>query len=226
MQGRLEAWFPNVMARLPEFYKAIRDTLTMFGIAGAFVLLFGLFFGVLLITTRKGGILENAVVFQILDKAINVFRSIPFIILLTLLLPLTRLIMGTAIGVKGAIVPLVIGTTPFFSRQVEAALSEISSGVVEAAQSIGMSPAGIIFRVYLREGIPMLARAATITAISLIGSTAMAGAVGAGGLGDFAIRYGHNRFMEDVTWVTVAALVLLVCIVQIIGSLIAKLTTH
>lgn len=226
MQGRLEAWFPNVMARLPEFYKAIRDTLTMFGIAGALVLLFGLFFGVLLITTRKGGILENAVIFQVLDKAINVFRSIPFIILLTLLLPLTRLIMGTAIGVKGAIVPLVIGTTPFFSRQVEAALSEISSGVVEAAQSIGMSPAGIIFRVYLREGIPMLARAATITAISLIGSTAMAGAVGAGGLGDFAIRYGHNRFMEDVTWVTVAALVLLVCIVQIIGSLIARLTTH
>lgn len=226
MQGRLEAWFPNVMARLPEFYKAIRDTLTMFGIAGAFVLLFGLFFGVLLVTTRKGGILENAVVFQILDKAINVFRSIPFIILLTLLLPLTRLIMGTAIGVKGAIVPLVIGTTPFFSRQVEAALSEISGGVIEAAQSIGMSPAGIIFRVYLREGIPMLARAATITAISLIGSTAMAGAVGAGGLGDFAIRYGHNRFMEDVTWVTVAALVLLVCVVQIVGSLISKLTTH
>ena len=226
MQDRLEAWFPNVMARLTEFWKAFRDTLTMFGIAGAFVLLFGLFFGVLLVTTRKGGILENAVIYQILDKAINVFRSIPFIILLTLLLPLTRLIMGTAIGVKGAIVPLVIGTTPFFSRQVEAALSEISGGVIEAAQAIGMSPAGIIFRVYLREGIPMLARAATITAISLIGSTAMAGAVGAGGLGDFAIRYGHNRFMEDVTWVTVAALVLLVCIVQIVGSLIAKLTTH
>ena len=226
MQGRLEAWFPNVMARLPEFWKAFRDTLTMFGVAGGFVLLFGLFFGVLLVTTRKGGILENAVIFQVLDKAINVFRSIPFIILLTLLLPLTRLIMGTAIGVKGAIVPLVIGTTPFFSRQVEAALSEISSGVIEAAQAIGMGPAGIIFRVYLREGIPMLARAATITAISLIGSTAMAGAVGAGGLGDFAIRYGHNRFMVDVTWVTVAALVLLVCIVQIVGSLIAKLTTH
>ncbi len=226
MQGRLEAWFPNVMARLPEFHKAFRDTLTMFGISGAFVLLFGLFFGVLLVTTRRGGILENAVVFQILDKAINVFRSIPFIILLTLLLPLTRLIMGTAIGVKGAIVPLVIGTTPFFSRQVEAALSEISAGVIEAAQAIGMGPLGIIFRVYLREGIPMLARAATITAISLIGSTAMAGAVGAGGLGDFAIRYGHNRFMVDVTWVTVAALVLLVCAVQVVGSLIAKLTTH
>lgn len=226
MQDRLEAWFPNVMARLTEFWKAFRDTLTMFGIAGAFVLLFGLFFGVLLVTTRKGGILENAVIYQILDKAINVFRSIPFIILLTLLLPLTRLIMGTAIGVKGAIVPLVIGTTPFFSRQVEAALSEISPGVIEAAESIGMSPVGIIFRVYLREGIPMLARAATITAISLIGATAMAGAVGAGGLGDFAIRYGHSRFMTDITWVTCAALVLLVCVVQIVGSLIAKLTTH
>jgi D-methionine transport system permease protein len=226
MQDRLEAWFPNVMARLTEFWKAFRDTLTMFGIAGAFVLLFGLFFGVLLVTTRKGGILENAVIYQILDKAINVFRSIPFIILLTLLLPLTRLIMGTAIGVKGAIVPLVIGTTPFFSRQVEAALSEISPGVIEAAESIGMSPVGIIFRVYLREGIPMLARAATITAISLIGATAMAGAVGAGGLGDFAIRYGHNRFMTDITWVTCAALVLLVCAVQIVGNLIAKLTTH
>lgn len=226
MQERFELWFPNVMARQAEFFKAFRDTLAMFGAAGAFVLLFGLFFGLLLITSRRGGILENTVVFQILDKTINVFRSIPFIILLTLLLPLTRLIMGTAIGVKGAIVPLVIGTTPFFSRQVEAALSEISGGVIEAAQAIGMGPVGIIFRVYLREGIPMLARAATITAISLIGSTAMAGAVGAGGLGDFAIRYGHNRFMVDVTWATVATLVLLVCAVQIIGSLIAKLTTH
>ena len=226
MHDRLAAWFPNVMERLPEFYKAIRETLTMFAISGIFVLVLGLFFGVLLVTTRKGGILENAVIYQILDKTINVFRSIPFIILLTLLLPLTRLIVGTAIGVRGAIVPLVIGTTPFFSRQVEAALSEISSGVIEAAESIGMSPVGIIFRVYLREGVPMLARAATITAISLIGATAMAGAVGAGGLGDFAIRYGHNRFMTDITWVTCAALVLLVCAVQIIGNLITKLTTH
>jgi D-methionine transport system permease protein len=198
----------------------------MFSIAGAFVLVFGLALGVVLTVTRRDGILRNDLAFHILDKTINVFRSIPFIILLTLLLPLTRLIAGTAIGVKGAIVPLVVGTVPFFSRQVEAALANIDDGVIEAAQSIGMSPVGIIFRVYLWEGIPMLARAATITAISLIGSTAMAGAVGAGGLGDFAIKYGHNRFMEDVTWVTVAALVLLVCVVQVIGSLIARVTTH
>ncbi len=226
MQEHLKLWLPNVMVRLPEFYKAIGDTLTMFGIAGVFVLVLGLTLGVVLIVTRRDGILRNDLVFHILDKTINVFRSIPFIILLTLLLPLTRLIVGTAIGVKGAIVPLVVGTVPFFSRQVEAALANIDGGVIEAAQSIGMSPVGIIFRVYLWEGIPMLARAATITAISLIGSTAMAGAVGAGGLGDFAIKYGHNRFMEDVTWVTVAALVLLVCIVQVIGSLIARVTTH
>ncbi|MBR1672119.1 MAG: ABC transporter permease subunit [Fretibacterium sp.] len=214
------------MVRLPEFYKAIRDTLTMFSVAGAFVFVLGLALGVLLTVTRRDGILRNAVIFQALDKAINVFRSIPFIILLTLLLPLTRFIVGTAIGVRGAIVPLVIGTVPFFSRQVEAALANIDGGVIEAAQSLGMSSLGIIFRVYLWEGIPMLARAATITAISLIGSTAMAGAVGAGGLGDFAIKYGHNRFMVDVTWVTVAALVLLVCAVQIVGSLIARATTH
>ena len=226
MQEHLKSWLPNVMVRLPEFYKAIWDTLTMFSIAGAFVLVFGLALGVVLTVTRRDGILRNDLAFHILDKTINVFRSIPFIILLTLLLPLTRFIAGTAIGVKGAIVPLVVGTVPFFSRQVEAALANIDDGVIEAAQSIGMSPVGIIFRVYLWEGIPMLARAATITAISLIGSTAMAGAVGAGGLGDFAIKYGHNRFMEDVTWVTVAALVLLVCVVQVIGSLIARVTTH
>ena len=226
MQEQLKIWFPNVMVRLPEFYRAIGDTLAMFCIAGLFVFIFGLGLGVVLTVTRRDGILMNALIFQTLDKAINVFRSIPFIILLTLLLPLTRLIMGTAIGVKGAIVPLVIGTVPFFSRQVEAALANIDKGVIEAAESIGMSTAGIIFRVYLWEGIPMLARASTITAISLIGSTAMAGAVGAGGLGDFAIKYGHNRFMEDVTWVTVAALVFLVCAVQVIGALIAKATTH
>ena len=226
MQEQLKIWFPNVMVRLPEFYRAIGDTFAMFCIAGLFVFIFGLGLGVVLTVTRRDGILRNALIFQTLDKAINVFRSIPFIILLTLLLPLTRLIMGTAIGVKGAIVPLLIGTVPFFSRQVEAALANIDKGVIEAAESIGMSTAGIIFRVYLWEGIPMLARASTITAISLIGSTAMAGAAGAGGLGDFTIKYGHNRFMEDVTWVTVAALVFLVCAVQVIGALIAKATTH
>ena len=116
------------------------------------------FFGVLLVVTRKGGVRENLLVYQVVNIVINVFRSIPFIILLIFLIPLTRAVVGSAIGVKGAILPLVFGTVPFFSRQVEAALSEVNPGLVEAAQSMGCSNAEIIFRVYLREGIPAIAR--------------------------------------------------------------------
>jgi D-methionine transport system permease protein len=176
--------------------------------------------------TGRDGVLENRAIYHILDKTINILRSIPFIILLTLLLPLTRLIAGSGVGVKGAVLPLVFGTVPFFSRQIESALTTVSHGVIEAAQAIGLSPSTIIFKVYLREGIPAIARATTLTAISLIGLTAMAGAIGAGGLGDFAIRYGHNRFMEDVTCVTVFILIIIVCIIQIIGSIVAKKSTH
>ena len=222
----LASIMPNVMAYTDKFADSCLATAQMFLIAGGLTFVFGAVFGILLTVTRPGGIAENKIVYRIVDLVTNIFRSIPFVILLIFLIPLTRLVVGTAIGVKGAIVPLVFGAVPFFTRQVEVALAGVDPGKVEAATAMGSSKLGIIFRVYLREGIPMLARAATITAISLIGSTAMAGAVGAGGLGDFAIRYGHNRFMEDVTWVTVAALVLLVCVVQIVGSLISKLTTH
>lgn len=217
---------PNLVPRVPEFLESIRDTLVMAGISGIFVFFLGIFFGVILIITKNGGILENRIIFQITDKAINIFRSIPFIILLTLLLPVTRVIARTTIGVRGAILPLVAGTVPFFARQVEAALSQIDPGVIEAAEAMGLPPADIVFRVYLKEGIPALARATTITAINLIGLTTMAGAIGAGGLGDFAIRYGHNRFMEDITWVTIIVLVALVCVIQIIGNLIARKNTH
>ncbi|MEG1972241.1 MAG: ABC transporter permease subunit [Oscillospiraceae bacterium] len=160
------------------------------------------------------------------DKVINFFRSIPFIILLAALIPLTRFIMGTALGVKGAIIPLVFGTVPFFTRQIESALLEIDGGLIEAAQSMGNSPVQIVTRVYLREGIPSIVRATTITFISLVGLTAMAGAVGAGGLGDFAIRYGHNLGQQDVTIVTVIILLITVNIIQGIGSAIIKKTTH
>lgn len=226
MQGLLELYFPNLAERVPEFTKSIIDTLKMLGLAGLFVFLFGILLGVLLITTKPEGILEAPVTFQIIDKVINVFRSIPFVILISLLLPLTRAIVHTSIGVKGAIVPLVIGTIPFFARQVEAALAQIGDGVIEAAKAMGMSPIAIIFKVYLREGIPSLARATTITAINLLGLTAMAGAVGAGGLGDFAIRYGHNRYMTDITWITTIILILFVCFLQLVGNLIAKRSTH
>ena len=226
MAELLEKYLPNLMERIPEFLKSIVDTLMMVGLSGIFVFVLGVFLGVLLITTKPGGILEKNAVYQVIDKVINAFRSIPFVILISLLLPLTRAIVHTSIGVKGAIVPLVIGTIPFFARQVEAALAQIDGGVVEAADALGMKPIDIIFKVYLREGIPALSRATTITAINLLGLTAMAGAVGAGGLGDFAIRYGHNRYMTDITWVTTIVLIIFVCIIQIVGNFIAKRSTH
>ena len=170
--------------------------------------------------------MENRPIYQVLDKIINLFRSIPFIILLTALMPLSRWIMGTAIYVRGVIVPLVFGATPFFSRQVESALAQTDKGLVEAALSMGSSPFEVIFRVYLRESLAPIIRAITITIISLLGLTAMAGAVGAGGLGDFAIRYGHDRNMIDITWVVVIVLVLGVSIVQWIGETLARKNTH
>lgn len=222
----LNQLIPNIMDKPDELLKSILDTLKMVGISGVFAFFLGLFFGIVLTITKSGGILENAVIYHIIDKLINVFRSIPFIILLTLVLPLTRAIVGTGIGVKGAIVPLIIGTVPFFSRQIESALAEVDSGVVEAAQAMGLSPLAIIFKIYLREGIPSIARASTLTLINLIGLTAMAGAVGAGGLGDFAIRYGHNRYQVDVTFVTVIIIVIIVTLIQLAGDLIVKKNLH
>lgn len=198
----------------------------MMGWSGSISFVLGLFFGVVLIVTRKEGIMECHPVYWVLDKIINILRSIPFIILVPATLFLSRAIMGTGIGVKGAIIPLIIGTVPFFSRQIELALAEVDGGLIEAAQAMGDSPLQIIFRVYLKESIPAIARATTITFISLIGLTAMAGVVGAGGLGDFAIRYGHQRSEPDVIWVTILIILILVTIAQAIGDVIIKKTTH
>ncbi len=226
MQEFLNNIIPNLMGKLPTFYQSIMDTLIMAGWSGAISFVLGLVLGLAIIVTKPGGILQNNVLFQVLDKIINFFRSIPFIILLTGVMPLSRLIMGTAIGVEGAIVPLVFGTVPFFSRQIESALAEIDHGLIEAALSMGSSPLEIIFRVYLKESIAGIARGTTITAISLLGLTAMAGVVGAGGLGDFAIRYGHDRNMTDVTYVTIIVLVLTVSAIQLLGNYVAKKNTH
>ncbi|MEL7648823.1 MAG: methionine ABC transporter permease [Sedimentibacter sp.] len=226
MQGILISFFPNVMSKLPGFWESIYDTLIMVGWSGSISFILGLILGIVLTVTKNGGILQNKTLFQVLDKTINFFRSIPFIILLASLIPLTRLISGTAIGVDGAIVPLVFGTVPFFARQIESALAELDSGVIEAAQSMGSGPLEIIFRVYLKECIPGIARGTTITAISLIGLTAMAGAVGAGGLGDFAIRFGYQRNQIDVTYASVIVLVGMVSLIQIIGNSIVKKNSH
>lgn len=226
MQELLSKWIPNVMERLPDFWQAIGDTLLMVVWSGVISFVLGLALGVVVTVTRPGGILENRVVYQLLDKLINFIRSIPFIILLTAVMPLSRLIMGTAIYVRGAIVPLVFGTVPFFTRQVESALAQVDKGLVEAALAMGSSPLEIVFRVYLRESVAAIARGTTITLISLIGLTAMAGVVGAGGLGDFAIRYGHDRNMTDVTYVTVLVVFLLVSLIQFVGGRIVKKNTH
>lgn len=226
MQEILNKLIPNVMGDLPRLYKSIIQTFIMLIQSGVISFFIGGFFGILLVVTRKEGILENKIIYEILSNVINFFRAIPFIILLAMLVPLTRFIMGTAIGVRGAIIPLIFGTVPFFSRQMESALSEVDSGLIEAAQSMGSSPIAIIFRVYLKESIAPIARAITITTISLIGLTAMAGAIGAGGLGDYAITAGYYRNKLDIIYVSVILLVILVGIIQAIGNFIVKKATH
>lgn len=222
MYELLQGIIPNVVKTFPEMTKAFFQTLQMVGISALWSAAFGVFFGVVLVVTAPGGIMENRLINSVLDKVINVFRSIPFVILIALLLPLTRVIMGTSIGTKGAIFPLVIGTIPFFSRQIHSALCEVDKGVIEAAQAMGSGPWEIVFRVYLREGLGGMIRGATITIINLIALSAMAGCVGGGGLGDYAIRYGFQRFQTDVTIVTVIVLLILVTIIQSIGNLLTR----
>ena len=222
MAELLSGIMPNVVKTFPEMTKALFQTLQMVGTSALWSAVFGVFFGVVLVVSAPGGIMENKVVYAVLDKVINVFRSIPFVILIALLLPLTRIVMGTSIGTKGAIFPLVIGTIPFFSRQIHSALCEVDRGVVEAAQAMGSGPWEIVVRVYLREGLGGMIRGATITIINLIALSAMAGCVGGGGLGDYAIRYGFQRFQTDVTIVTVIILLILVTIIQSVGNLLTR----
>ena len=226
MEELLNRWIPNVMDKTDVFYTSINETLEMVIKSGFISFVIGMFLGVLITVTKKGGILQNMFIYQVIDKLVNFFRSIPFIVLLASLVPLTRMISGTAIGVDGAIVPLVFGCVPFFTRQIESALADVSDGLIEAAKSMGLSKIDIIIRVYLKESVAGISRATTITLINLVGLTAMAGAIGAGGLGDFAIRFGHQRNQPDVTYTTVLVFVLFVSIIQIIGNVIAKRNTH
>lgn len=217
---------PNVVAYQKRFFQSMGQTLEMTVYSGLIAFVIGLFLGVLLTVTRKGGIRPNAVIYRVTDVLVNLFRAIPFIILLIFLIPFTRMIAGTAIGVKGALVPLVFGCVPFYTRQVEAALASVDPGKVEAARSMGSSTLGLIGRVYLHEAVPDLIRVTTITLISLIGLTTMAGAVGAGGLGSFAINYGQNQNHQDIVVVCVVILVAVVCLLQLLGSFLARKTTN
>ena len=215
---------PNLYTYRDKFAKSFSATFEMFWKAGLIAFVIGLFFGVLLVVTKKGGIRQNPVVYQIVNTVVNVFRSIPFIILLIFLIPLTRSVVGTASNVKGAILPLVFGAVPFYTRQVEVALSGVDEGKIEAAKSMGSGTAGLILRVYLREAVPDLIRVTTVTAISLIGLTTMAGAVGAGGIGSFAINYGQNQNHPDIVNACVIILLLVTFLLQGFGNLLARRT--
>ncbi|HBG66587.1 MAG TPA: ABC transporter permease [Treponema sp.] len=217
---------PNLYAYWFKFLRNCEATFQMFAISGAISFVLGMVFGVLLIVAKRDGIRPNAVLYTLISIVINLFRSIPFVILLVFLIPFTRAVAGTAIGVKGAIIPLIFGTVPFFSRQVETALENVDPGKAEAARSMGSGTLGLIFRVYLHESVPELVRVTTITAISLVGLTTMAGAVGAGGLGDFAINYGQGLNHQDIIYACIVVLLLFICVVQAIGSFLAKKTTN
>ncbi len=210
-----------------QIIKQFLQTIYMTLISGAFAIIIGLFVGVLLLIFRKDGLKENKIIYSIISIIINILRSIPFIILIVLIIPLTRQIVGTSIGLKGCIVPLVFGTVPFYSRQVESSLLEVSKGKIEAARACGTSTIGIVFRVYLLEGVPSLIRVTTITLISLVGLTATAaGAVAAGGLGDLAINTGMAQNRQDIIYACVLLILFIVSIIQISGTLLAKLTTN
>ncbi|WP_430610922.1 methionine ABC transporter permease [Enterococcus sp. DIV0876] len=221
-----ERYFPNVAAISDEFVTATIQTLYMTFWTALIAGILGILLGIVLVVTRPGGILENRGLFEILDKVINIIRSIPFIILLALLGTFTRLIVGTTIGETAALVPLIAGIIPFFARQIEIALLEVDPGVIEAAEAMGTSPVGIIFRVYLPEGLAGIIRVSALTIINVIGLTAMAGAVGAGGLGNLAITRGYNRFQSDVTIMATLIILVLVFISQFVSNILVKRVSH
>ena len=190
--------------------QATLDTLVMLGGSLAFSVLLGLPLGVVLFLTGARQLLANRPVNMALSFAVNVLRSVPFVILLIVMIPLTVLLVGTSLGVAGAIPPLVVGAAPFYARLVETALREVDKGVIEAGQAMGATPRQIVFGALLPEAMPGIIAGATVTAIALVSYTAMAGVVGAGGLGDLAIRFGYQRFQTDVMVVTVVLLLALV----------------
>lgn len=207
---------------LPLLTKALGETVYMVAVSMVISTAVGVPLGVLLHTTAKGQILENVIINQAVGSVVNAIRSIPFIILMVAIIPLTRFIVGSAIGTTAAIVPLVIASIPFIGRQVETSLKEVPAGLVEAALSMGATPLQIISRVLLPEAMPGIVSQLTTVIIALVGESAMAGAIGGGGLGDLAIRYGYQRFRPEVMLATVVVLIILVQLVQLIGNAIAK----
>ncbi len=206
-----------------EIGLAALDTLAMLGASLVFTMLLGLPLGVLLFLTGRRQLLDQPVVYGALSFIVNVLRSVPFVILLIVMIPFTVLLTGTSLGVAGAIPPLVVGATPFFARLVETALREVDRGIVEASQAMGANTRQIVFGALLPEARPGILAGATVTAITLVSYAAMSGVIGGGGLGDLAIRFGYQRFQTDVMVVTVVLLLVLVQVLQMIGD---RLVVH
>lgn len=213
---------PNVVNMKQQLIDATWATLYMTITSAIIAGILGLGIGLVLIITQPNGILEDRIIYSFTDKVVNILRSVPFIILLAVIAPLTRYLIGTTVGTTAAIVPLIFGIFPFYARQVQNALLEIDPGVIEAAQAMGSSPIEIIFSVYLREGLSDIIRVSTFTLISLVGLTTVAGAIGSGGLGDVAITIGYARFENDVTIVAMMIILALIFAFQIIGDQLAQ----
>lgn len=207
-------------------FDGLLETLVMVGVSGGIGALFGIPLGVILILTDRGGILQNLPLNRVLGLLINAARSTPFIILMVAIIPFTRLVAGTSIGTAAAIVPLTIAAIPFIARLVETALREVPSGLIEAADAMGATPLQIVVKVLLPEALPGIVAGLTIMLVSLIGYSAMAGAVGGGGLGDIGIRYGYQRFLPEVMLAVVLVLIVFVQGVQSAGDRLVRKLSH
>ena len=209
---------------VPLMLEGIRDTMYMTVVSTLFAYLLGLPLAILLVLTAPKGLKPQPVVYRVLDAVVNIFRSIPFLILMILVIPLTRIIAGKAYGSTATIVPLVIAAAPYVARMIESSLLEVDPGVIEAAQSMGASVPEIIFKVIIPEAKTSLIVGATISSGTILGYSAMSGAIGGGGLGKIAISYGYNRYQTDVLLVTVILLIVLMQIIQVIGMYISRKT--
>ena len=230
MRDLIVQWLTEITApfwksslSIDQFVTALQETFHMVFFAMIFGTIWGFIQGITLVVTRSGGILPNRAIYHGLNPIVNALRSLPFIILLIAVLPLTKLLVGTSIGTWAAIVPLTIYVGPYIGRLVETSLLEVNEGIVESAKAMGASPLQIVFKFILTEARSSLILNLTTATISLIGATAMAGAVGAGGIGDLAISYGYQRFDTSVVLLTVVVLLILVQLVQMIGERLAKM---
>jgi D-methionine transport system permease protein len=207
---------------LPLFATALGETVTMVGLSGLLSLALGLPLGLVLVITDRGGIWRQATLNRLLGALINAFRSTPFIILLIALIPVTRLLVGTSIGTAAAVVPLTIAAVPYYARVAEMSLREVDPGLIEAMRALGASRWQIVREALVPEALPGLISGFTVTLITLVGASAMAGAVGAGGLGDVAIRYGYQRFETDVMVGVIVVLIVLVSAIQLAGDFVVR----